>query len=286
MKTLTIGFLILVIMSGQLNADNHSEVKNKIALSLDNTPEVLVKGFIAPLEASMLDFPFRKWDALVNLRVAEPEKRYPTSVFRAFLPDKAVSVGELWRIKEKDVLTLLQQLHPNPNLDMHINMGDSRGLWACLHAYNDQFANIAFRIHAEFKLEDGWFTPSQFAGTLTVDRIQRSVVFFEMSVPEGTLNFDANWKTQLAGRNSPATITATGFCSQMELRAGMPDVVKKIEYTEAITYEETKRVLMQRFYEWAKINWVPPDQALEMAQTQQKPIHVISIDGPLTDEAC
>ena len=95
---------------------------------------------------------------MANLRAAEPEKQYPTSVFRAFLPPEAVSVGDTWQIEEESVLMLLRQLHPNPNLDMHINAGDSRGLWACLQAYNDEFAEIAFRIHAEFKLEDGWFT--------------------------------------------------------------------------------------------------------------------------------
>ena len=29
MKTLTIGFLMLVVMSGHLNADNHSSTENK-----------------------------------------------------------------------------------------------------------------------------------------------------------------------------------------------------------------------------------------------------------------
>ena len=46
-------------------------------------------------------------------------------------------------------MELLQQLNPNPNLDMHINIGDSDGLWACLRAYNDQHAHIVFRIHAK-----------------------------------------------------------------------------------------------------------------------------------------
>ena len=34
MKTLTIGFLILVSMSGQLNADDHSATHNKLHLAL------------------------------------------------------------------------------------------------------------------------------------------------------------------------------------------------------------------------------------------------------------
>ena len=211
MKTLTIGLLILVMMSGQLNADDHSATNNKIALNLDGTSEVLVEGFIAPIEYTQYGFHV-EWDELANLRVAEPEKRYPTSVFHAFLPPTAVSIGDLWKIEEEGVLALLRQLYPKPNLDIIMNAGDSRGLWACLRAYNDKFAEIVFRIHAEFILEDGRFTPSQFAGHLVIDRIKEKVASFKMYVPEGIINFDV-------GRNSTRTIDI-GFCPQMELRAG------------------------------------------------------------------
>lgn len=50
MKTLTVGFLILTMTLGQLNADNHSTTNNKITLNLDDTSEVALKGFIAPVE--------------------------------------------------------------------------------------------------------------------------------------------------------------------------------------------------------------------------------------------
>ena len=247
---------------------------NKITINLDGDAEVLVKGFIAPIEKTLSNFHV-KWDALANLCVAEPEKHHPASVFQVFLPNEPVAIGDLWEIEEASVLELLRQLHPNPNLAMHINSGDSRGLWACLRAYNDRFADITFRIHAEFKLEGGWFTPSQFTGTLIIDRVERSVVFFEMYVPEGTVNFDLNWKG-----------TDAGFCSQIELRVGTKDTIEKIEFTKAITHEKAKHSLMLRFYGSERVNWVPPDQVLEMAQAQQKPIHAISIDGPLADESC
>ena len=279
MKILAIGLLILVMVSGQLNADDHSVINNKITLNLDGASEVLVKGFIAPIGNPRSEH-FKEWDELVNLRVAEPEKLYPSSVFQAFLPDEPVSVSELWRIEEEGVLTLLRQLHPNPNLDMHINVGDSRGLWACLRAYNEEFVDIVFRIHAEFVLEEGWFTPSQFAGHLVIDRVKERVAFFEMRVPEGPVNYDVNWQ-KFGG-----IITSTGFCSQIELRAGTQDLLGNIEFTESITQEASEDALILRFYKSQQINWVPPDQVLKMAQAQQKPIHAISIDGPLDDESC
>lgn len=156
---------------------------NKIPLSLDGNAKVTVKGFIAPIEYTQYDFHV-KWDALANLRVVEEEKHYPASIFSDFLPKEAISVGTLWEIGHEGVLELLKQLHPEPNLDMHINSGDSRGLWACLRAYNDEFADIVFRIHAEFALTDGWFTPSQFTGHLLIDRSKEKIVFFHMSVPQ------------------------------------------------------------------------------------------------------
>ena len=266
-------------MSGQLNADNHSATKNKITLNFDDTSEILVKGFIAPIEYTQYSFHV-EWDELANLRVAEPEKRYLTSVFRAFLPDKAVSVGDLWQIEEKGALELLNQLHPNASLNMHINPGDSHGLWACLRAYNDQFADIVFRIHAEFVLDNGWFTPSQFAGHLVVDRIKEKIAFFEMQVPEGVLNFDVNW-------NSPiGRITDIGFCPKIELRAGTQDLLENVKFTESITQEDAERALVLQFYKSQQINWVSLEEALKMAPARQKPVHVLSIDGPLADEAC
>ena len=254
---------------------------NKITLNLDDDSEVSVKGFIAPIEYTGSNFHV-EWDALANLRVAEPEKQYAASVFLAFLPHVHVSVGELWQIEQDGVLKLLKQLHPDPHLNMR-DRGDSEGLWACLRACNDRLADIVFRIHAEFTLTDGWFTPSQFAGHLVIDRIEERVVFFKMHVPEGTLNFDVNWKID---KDDPGFFTDSGFCPRMELRAGTEDVVQDTEFTEAISQEEAEHKMILRFYEWQRINWVPVDKALERAQVQQKPIHAISVDGPLADESC
>ncbi len=282
MKTLTITLLILIILSGQLNADNHSAADNKITLKLTDTSEISVTGYIAPIENTGSNFHV-EWDALANLRVAEPEKQHPTSVFQSFLPNKPVAVGELWALDVRGVLALLKQLHPKPNLFLHINSGDSYGLWACLLAYNDQYADIVFRIHAEFRLEDGWFTPSQFTGHLVVDRKKEKVAFFEMYVPEGVINFDVNWQQD---KNDSHFHTSTGFCSKIELRAGMQNLLKTIKFTETITQETAERALIHKFYRSERINWVPPEQVLAQAEAQQKPIHAISIDGPLVDESC
>lgn len=259
-------------------------LKNKITLNLDSNAEINVNGFIAPIEYTQYNFHV-EWDELANFRVAEPEKQYPASVFQAFLPSESVSVGECWEIQGEGALTLLKQLHPNPRLKLTIDSGDSRGLWACLRADNDELAEIMFRIHAEFIMERGKFTPSQFAGHLVIDRCQEKIVSFKMYVPPTTLNFDAGWT------RDERTAAEIGFCPKMELSTGTPphdaeSEALSFKFTTSITEEEAERALSSHFYKFQKINWVSLEEALEMAPAEQKPIHVISVDGPLFDEAC
>lgn len=257
---------------------------NKITLKLDREAEVNVKGFIAPIEYTQYNYHV-EWNELANLRAADPEKQYATSIFCDFLPKEAVPVGTSWEIEHAGVLALLKQLHPESHLDMHVNSGDSCGLWACLRAYNDEFADIVFRIHAEFKLENGWFTPSQFAGHLVIDQTNERVAFFQMHVPKDTLNFDT-WWNKTGGSDDSQWSTDIGFCPQIELRAGTEDVLQNTEFTESITHAAAAHKLIRRFYKSQQINWVSLEEALEMAPAEQKPIHAISIDGPLADESC
>ena len=254
---------------------------NKITLNLDSDAEVNVKGIIAPIEYTEHNFHI-DWDELANLQVAEPEKQHPTSVFQSFLPPTSVSVGECWEIKEAGALELLRQLQPNPDLDV----GVSRGRWACLRAYNNQIAVVVFRIHARFDLAEGWLTPSQFAGTLIIDQIEKQVVFFQMHVPDGTLNFDAIRWTGETYKGRRRYSTDLGFCPQMELCAGTQDMLYDTEFTEAITQTEAVQALALNFYKSEQINWVPLEDALGITQAQGKPIHAISISGPLADESC
>ena len=245
----------------------------KITLTLNNITKVSLKGYIAPIEYTQYNFHV-EWDELANLQVAEPEKQYPTSVFQAFLPSKPVSVGECWQISD-GVLDILSQLHTNPTLNLDCNNGDSLGLWACLRAYNDNYADIAFRIHAEFTLHGGRFTPSQFTGHLVINRHKESIAFFNMYVPNATLNFDA-YQNNVGSE--------IGYCPKIELLSDIP--FQDVEYNTAITQEEVERILILRFYNLAKINWVSLEQAYEIARAQQKPIHAVILDGPLTDESC
>lgn len=257
--------------------------KNTIMLKLESKAKIIVNSYIAPIEHTLSHF-HKDWDTLANLRVAEPEKEQPLSVFQAFLPSEAVSVGECWQPKSEGITALLQQFHPTTELlDTHTPTGYAPGLWACLRAYNDSYADIAFRIHATFNFEDGRLTPSQFKGNLIIDRSDERVSYFKMYVPEGPVNLDIVWYED---EDKQSGITDAGLCTQMELWSGIEDPTNNIKYTESITQEESEQELILRFYESEQINWVPPERAIELAEEQVKLIHVISIDGPLHDESC
>ena len=248
-------------------------ISEKITLTLNSNTKVALKGYIAPIEYTQFNF-HEEWDVLANLRVAEPEKQHPTSVFNAFLPSESVVVGECWQISDS-VLEILRQLHTNPTLNLDCNNGDSLGLWACLRAYNEDYADIVFRIHAEFTLNGGRFTPSQFTGHLVINRSTENVAFFNMYVPNGTINFDA-YQNDVGSE--------IGYCPKIELRSDIP--FQDTEYATSITQEEAERTLILRFYNFEKINWVSLEEAHEMSLAQQKPIHAVTLDGPLTDESC
>ena len=103
-----------------------------------------------------------------------------------------------------------------------------------------------------------------------------------MHVPEATLNFDVRWRI-FGDKRRAAGI---GFCPQMELCTEAQDVLQDAKFTEAITKAEALHALMLRFYKAAQINWVSLEEALKMAPAQQKPVHAVSINGPLLDESC
>ncbi len=266
----------------------------KIRLMLNRPEQIQVQASIAPITYSSGDFHL-KWESLTNLSEVEQQRDYPMSVFQGFLPKRSVSIGKAWEIDREAALQLLKQLAEKPQFKMHISPGttkisigsiktfeiggDADGRWALLRAFNDDYAEILFRIHAEFVLEDGYFTPSQFAGRFILDRHAQELVYFKMHVPQSTLNFDVNRK-----HPNGSVTTATGVC-QIEMTAG-GDVATDITFLEKISMDQAELVLARQFYKAQEIEWVPLDKAVEKAKSLDRPIHVVSADGTFMDESC
>ena len=251
------------------------------SVRLSDQQSVTIRGFLSPVEYSGDDFHLN-WDSLKNFRIAEGTRTVAATTFQPLLPSADASVGEIWSVEPTFVKRLLSQFHPHPSTEMHINAGDSQGAFACLRALNDRFAEIVFRIHAEFVLEDGWFTPSQFAGHLLVDRQRSDVVSFRVFVPEGTINFDVN--RRLAPNR---VITSAGFLPRMELVVGVArESLDPIQWSAELSQAESQNRLDRKFYRHRRIAWVDVEEAWRLAKERNRPLHVVSIDGPLDDEAC
>ena len=248
----------------------------KIQLELNGPEPIVVNASIAPIEFTTGGFHV-DWETLATLREVEPRRNYPVSTFRGFLPPEAVAVGEYWEIDAESVLQLLKQLAEDPSFQLWVN--DDPGRWATLRAYNDDYAEIAFRIHAAFVLTDGFFTPSQFAGSLIIDRRLEKLTNFEMSVPPSTLNFDVHKVI-----NENRAFTDGGVC-RIEMIAG-EEVAQALTYSEEIPMDEARLGLARQFYPAQSIEWVTLEEAAEMAKALNRPIHVVSADGTFMDQSC
>ena len=241
----------------------------KIQLELNGPEPISVNASIPPITFTTAGFHV-DWEPLATLREVEAQRNYPASTFQGFLPRKAVSVGEHWKIDPESALQLLKQLAEEPQLELWNH--EDIGQWASLRGFNDNYAEIVFRIHTVFTFKDGKFTPSQLAGTLIIDRRLEELIYFEMSVPPSTLNFDAHrkWDDEL-------TVTECGVC-RIEMTAG-EEVTQALAYSEEIPMEEARLGLARQFYPGQFIEWVKLEEAVEMARLFDRPIHVVSADG-------
>lgn len=248
----------------------------KIQLKLNGPDPIAVNASIPPITFTTAGFHV-DWVSLATLREVEPQRNYPTSTFQGFLPRKAVSIGEHWKIDLESAIQLLKQLAEEPQLELWYH--EDRGQWASLRAYNDSCAEIVFRIHTAFAFEDGMFTPSQLAGSLIIDRRSEELIYFEMSVPPSTLNFDA-----VRNYDENGGITECGVC-RIEMVAGK-NIAQRLAYSEEISMDEARLGLARQFYPAQSIEWVMLEEASEMAKSLDRPIHVVSADGTFMDESC
>jgi len=223
---------------------------------------------------------------LFNPKPVQPLKEYSSSDFQTFLPSSAVNVGEVWDLDSEGILPFLRQFHSGATTEFkvyrkgrgtYVTKG-KKGAKACLQAISPEYVEIAFRIHALFILNGpgARFMPAQFAGQLVMNRSGGNVIAFSLYLPP---------------RNSNVDISAFGvadivFVPRMELSALSGAFKHEIRWETAITEEEVHKKLATAFYNFAKIEWVPIEDAVELAQVTNRPIHALVLFGALDDESC
>lgn len=227
---------------------------------------------------------------LFDLSPNEPTREYKGQAFNAFLPLSSVTVGDVWGLDLDSVIPFLCQFHPGATGALRYGQ---KGAFACLRALSPDYADITFRIHAEFTLatrpkpgskpdvnEDhvqrARFIPSQFAGQLLINQNTGVVCDFSLSLPPRNSNVDIN----------DFGYADMVFVPRMKLHTTSTKARDDIEWESAITTEAARKRLELKFYKFAEIDWLPLEEAVEKAETTQRPLHAVISWGPLDDESC
>ncbi|KAK3598667.1 hypothetical protein CHS0354_020428 [Potamilus streckersoni] len=205
---------------------------------------------------------------------------------------------------------LLNMFHPRPFL---INRFAPQGAIACVRAYNQDYIDIVFRLHAEFQLNEPprypfWFTPAQFKGNLIISRDYTKILYFNMYVPnDRKLNVDMEWLN--GPKESENMEVDIGYMPEMTLNiTGVsiklgPDnqyirdipipqdprllqKVKDLKWSKEITQQEAQKKLEIYLYPFKKVPYYNFTTAIDKARDENKLIHSILLWGALDDQSC
>ena len=269
--------------------------KINIENTLDEKATLQVSAYWEPIADSALDLPnYSPENAAIfnHLSPAHPSQEYEADAFTASFPNGDVTVGDLWELDVNKVVPFLQQFHPGATAEMHINPHgwyttadhrrvvtgmESDGGFACLRALSSGYAEIVFRVHAEFLLDKdapAYFTPAQFTGRLVLNRNSGTIREFWLYLPPRNTNVDIN------AFNAADMV----FVPRMELIGQNADDQSDIVWETAMTEEETKAMLVAAFYKSAEIERFPIEEVV--AQAKDRPIHLLLTWGVFDDESC
>ena len=228
---------------------------------------------------------------LFDLSPHELTREYKGTAFNAFLPSSSVAVGDVWELDLDAVIPFLSQFHSGVTGKLRHGQ---KGAFACLRALSADYADIMFRIHAEFTLatrpNPDWkpgsdrrrqvdlarFIPSQYAGQLLINLETGSICDFSLALPPRNSNVDIN----------DFGYADMVFVPRMELYTTSTEARDAVAWENAITPEAARRSLELRLYKFAEINWLPFADAVEKAEALQRPLHAVLTWGPLVDESC
>ena len=228
---------------------------------------------------------------LFDLSPNEPIREYKSDAFNAFLPSSTVTVRDVWELDLDDVIPFLSQFHPGATGKLKHGQ---KGAFACLRALSQDYADISFRIHAEFTLatrpNPDWkpgsdrrrqvdlarFIPSQYAGRLLINLKTGVICDFSLALPPRNSNVDIN----------DFGYADMVFVPRMELLATPTKASDDIKWEDVITAEEARSRLELKLYKFAEINWLPLEAAVAEAEVTQRPLHAVLTWGPLDDESC
>ena len=213
---------------------------------------------------------------------------YTERTFSHLLPSTLESIGQVWELDSDAVIDLLSQFHPRPSLELVARgrRAGPDGAFAVLRALSSTHLDILFRIHAEFDIAPNvWFTPACFWGRMIIDKTAGTVEHFHLWVPtEKPLNVHLTVRENIKGVvDNKRDIVRV---EQMELESANQKLPETLDWSDSIDMDLAEHKLKNAFYVFENINWVPWQQAREVAGSTSKPILAIVLWGALDDQSC
>lgn len=211
-------------------------------------------------------------------KVSVPKKRYSALDLRPLLPPGEVALGETWQIGKDAALPFLSQLHPSVRSDL--GRGNAvEGAFGCLRAVGSEAIEILFRTHVLFlPAPEVRFTPAQFEGRFVLGR-DGDVLSFSLSLPSRDTNADLN-----VPFGDGMMIADIGWVPRMEV-CSTPELYET-EWIASVAEEKARLRLARCFYAAADVAWLPFEEAVQKAQSEMRPLHVVLLFGTLDDESC
>ncbi|CAG2244598.1 SEPN1 [Mytilus edulis] len=232
-----------------------------------------------------------------NSFIEEPGKVYQIwNINSTSLPDiPSHRSSNKWlppRVEDELVVIhqLLSMFHPRPFLRSRF---PPQGGVASVRAYNKEYLDISFRLHAEFQLSEPpnnpmWFTPAQFTGNLIISRDYKKIIYFHMYVPtDKKLNVDMEWINDI--ETAAAMQVDIGFLPQMEMNmvsttTDLDKTLKAIKWTNEIPEFDVKRKIEIKMYPFKEVPYFNFTNSFERAQKEDKLVHSILLWGALDDQ--
>lgn len=258
---------------------------------------------------------------LADLSPAEASRTHPAAVLRGFLTHEPVAVGDTWPVDRRSLVAVLSQFHPSATTNLHHSTGKGGG-YAVLRAIGKDYAEVMIRSHVDFKLADTadgitWLTPGQFEGRMLIDRRNGSVASLTFELPQSSPNFDTNAPFEHEGKMYNAADIGTidrmwigsGIGPVEDIGGGVPAAVPAgvpagapadgsartvsahpsgvaVMFDASIADAVARKTLAEKFYLCSTLDWVTPEEALQLARETGRPIHAVSLFGALEDESC
>ncbi len=260
----------------------------------------------------------------------KPQLNLPAKSFSCFLPLNLdnLKVGDIWHLvpvksdlldeqfsnslyeppqlasPERQIVLfkILQMFHRNAFIYTRFA---PQGAAMYLRAFNDEYLDILFRIHAEYQLNEPprspfWFTPGSFNGRLVIARNATRIKLFNLFVPNtNRLNVDMEWmSSNKDGENMEVDI---GYMNRMEVIssdessvlaqgcsvdfkpavAEHKESVEFVDWVEEVDVAQGYEELEKVFFPFKKVKYYSFLDAFKVAARTKKLVHFIMLWGAL-----